>query len=380
MKQQQQHYIDLYLDQGFNIIPLSVGTKKPKLTRFKSYLYSRKTTDQDLATWYDLYGDYNLGLVTGDISRLLVVDCDLNKELVEKLGGDPVKIQECIDNELLNLEAHYNVNLHSTTFVNSYKSRHFYFNLDSTSYKSSLGVTLPEIDNLTFDIKSQGGYVVAPYSLHPVGVTYTFEKSLDNLQPLDNNISTLFDIKVNDYTPPVNLDHKLRIKGTDKLCLTLLDSQDYAKHTREVKLFLYYHLLLRSRYTRDHSRDIVRSKNASLSHPLSDNELYNKVFKPVDNNHNLCYNYSCGSDQIQDTLNISCQECQYYNRGLRKMIDSVSYNLAFELGDLEFRLYHLITFKLGGVYTTKGLAESLGKSRPTIIKALNTLRDNNLIH
>ena len=70
-----------YLEAGWSIIPLSSVEKHP-LVKWKKYQQEHPTTD-DLERWWETWPDADLGIVTGAISGLCVVDAD-NAASVER--------------------------------------------------------------------------------------------------------------------------------------------------------------------------------------------------------------------------------------------------------------------------------------------------------
>ena len=76
------------VDRGWNIIPLSIKSKKP-LCEWKEY-QTRKVTHEEVDKWFTEGAPtsgggkaevFNLALVTGSISGVIVLDCD-NDEAV----------------------------------------------------------------------------------------------------------------------------------------------------------------------------------------------------------------------------------------------------------------------------------------------------------
>ena len=70
-----------YLEAGWSIIPLSSVEKHP-LVKWKKYQKEHPTTD-DLERWWETWPDADVGIVTGAISGLCVVDAD-NQASVER--------------------------------------------------------------------------------------------------------------------------------------------------------------------------------------------------------------------------------------------------------------------------------------------------------
>ncbi len=135
-------YRDVY---GFSVIP--VGSEKKPLVAWKEY-QKRKATDEEIELWINSYPNMNIGIVTGAISDIVVVD-------IEKDGptnGYPVTVS-------------------SKTGGGGY---HLYYKYPQSGLGNST-----RIKELT-DIRGDGGYVVAPPSLHNSGKQYYWSIEPEN--------------------------------------------------------------------------------------------------------------------------------------------------------------------------------------------------------
>ncbi len=119
---------------GFSVIPLS--GKKPT-TKWTEY-QRRKPTEEELEEWFLKGDNHNVGIVTGKISGIVVVDFDTEKAL----------------------EVAQEHNFPETPIVKTGRGYHFYFKYRDgirNSQKMGNGIHL----------RGEGGYVVAPPSIHP---------------------------------------------------------------------------------------------------------------------------------------------------------------------------------------------------------------------
>jgi hypothetical protein len=109
------------------------------------------TTDLDIIRqWWRQKPQLNVAIATGIVSGIFVVDVDnLDAEV-----------------ELRRLEAEHG-GLPSTVEVITARGRHVYFRLPETSVRNSAGKIAPGID-----VRGDGGYVLAPPSIHPTGRRY----------------------------------------------------------------------------------------------------------------------------------------------------------------------------------------------------------------
>lgn len=157
-----------YVERGWSVFPLSIGDKRPlaKWKRFQTEYpledeiddwedYGAPRTDADTGAEIGREPTFNLSLVTGAISGIVVVDCD-NEQAVEFA------------------KAH---GLTSPVGVKTRRGMHYYFRHPNNGrrYKNKAGNN-PGTDGTWFkcdglDFRGDGGYVVAPpsVSLNPDG-------------------------------------------------------------------------------------------------------------------------------------------------------------------------------------------------------------------
>ena len=126
-----------YLSQGFSVIP--VGQDKKPLLKWEEF-QQRKPAEEEIKKWAESYSNLNIGIVTGSISGIVVVDieaggsvADLPSTVIVKTGGGGF---------------------------------HYYYKHPKTPVKNAV-----RIRDKT-DIRGDGGYVIAPPSLHKSGNRY----------------------------------------------------------------------------------------------------------------------------------------------------------------------------------------------------------------
>lgn len=131
---------------GFSVVPITRGSKKPDLP-WKSYQTSKPSSDL-VNAWAN--ADLNVGVITGRISNIVVLDVDSAEAqmLVDGLG------------------------LPKTPVVRSARGRHYYFRFPKTEIRNSTN-----INGVKLDCRGEGGLVVGPGSLHPTGIIYSWEIS-----------------------------------------------------------------------------------------------------------------------------------------------------------------------------------------------------------
>lgn len=146
-----------YAGEGIPIIPLKPRGKAP-LTKNG---YKDATSDPEiLAVWAEKWPDANIGIRTGRMSGLLVLDVDPPKGGIESLKKLEAEEGSCA----------------SDWEVASGDGSHRYFR-DRSSLE--LRNTTGEIGGKPYpglDIRGEGGYIVAPPSIHPNGNAYRWVK------------------------------------------------------------------------------------------------------------------------------------------------------------------------------------------------------------
>lgn len=144
-------WAERYLALGWSVIPL--GRDKRPLIRWEAYQH-RTPTPEELADWRRRYRGANIGIVTGAVSGLVVLDED---------GPDA---QESLRGRVLP----------PTPTARTGKGYHRYFRHPGRPVPNAVRI-LPGLD-----VRGDGGYVMAPPSVHPSGRRYEW---VDGLSPWD---------------------------------------------------------------------------------------------------------------------------------------------------------------------------------------------------
>lgn len=143
-----------YLGRGWSVIPIAAGRKHP-LVRWEDHQHRRADADE-VGRWYRRWPDAGIGIVTGMISGLVVLDID------PRHGGD---------DSLEDLERRFAPLPHTIEALTGGGGRHVYFAHPGGTIRNRVGLA-PGID-----LRGDGGMVVAPPSLHPSGRRYAWEIS-----------------------------------------------------------------------------------------------------------------------------------------------------------------------------------------------------------
>lgn len=146
-----------YQVRGFSLIPIQAREKKP-LIAWEEY-QTRRATEEEIRAWWSKWRDANVGIVTGAVSGLVVIDLDTleAKDKLKELipGYDFLAVPRS----------------------RTGKGWQLFFKHPGVTIPNRAGV-IPGLD-----VRGDGGYVVAPPSIHPNGKTYKWEVPLSGQLP-----------------------------------------------------------------------------------------------------------------------------------------------------------------------------------------------------
>jgi hypothetical protein len=144
--QQEPCELQRLWEHGFSVVPChrttGQGAKIP-CVRWKEF-QERKACREEIEQWLHTDLNPNVAIVTGAVSGIVVIDCD---------SQDAVRAMENLLNE-------------PTPTVATARGCHFYF--------QHPGGRIPNVQHLYtgMDVRGDGGYVLAPDSIHPSGRHY----------------------------------------------------------------------------------------------------------------------------------------------------------------------------------------------------------------
>ena len=141
-----------YSEMGWPTIPLIARGKRP-LVRWTEF-QSRRPSDTELQGWFTRWPDVNLGIVTGAVAGLVVLDVDPGHGGVDSLAE---------------LESRNGALPPTIEAITGGSGRHIYFRHPGGTVHNLVGLA-PGID-----LRGDGGYVVAPPSIHPSGQAYVWK-------------------------------------------------------------------------------------------------------------------------------------------------------------------------------------------------------------
>lgn len=153
-----------YANLNWSVIPIKPKGKRP-LIKWEEYQKIR-ATEKQITNWWSKWPNANIGIITGLVSGLIVIDVDSNngregyiaifKEMhntIEQKTGKPDAIQM------------------------------FFRHPGDQLYQNMVGL-LPEVD-----VRADGGYVVVPPSIHPNGIEYSWV-----IDPIEMGLNDLLEL------------------------------------------------------------------------------------------------------------------------------------------------------------------------------------------
>src|SRR5258708_4983154 len=153
--------IDDYIRRGWSIIPIRTGDKRP-LVRWHEFQHRRPSVEE-VRAWFSDWPEAGIGIVTGAISDLVVLDID------SRHGGDA---------SMERLEQQHDRLPATVECRSGGGGRHLYFAHPGRLVRNKVGLA-PGVD-----LRGDGGYVVAPPSLHASGQRYSWvaDRTPDNAE------------------------------------------------------------------------------------------------------------------------------------------------------------------------------------------------------
>lgn len=278
--------IEQLLRQGYSLIPVERGSKKPIAGKRWGYRRYKKATREEIFDWYLEFGEINLGIVTGRISDLATIDVDDKGQIPKLLKIIP--------------------DLFETFYVLTPRGYHFHYSLNGKHIESTKRLFGLE----GVELRTNGLMVLAPGS-RVNGYSYKLGRAVSKVKKLPGTIT---------YQRPVikqdgktvylkELDSKLpKFKGESK-CIGQILSYDIPEGKRKLSYHIAYTKLLQAKNNARYAKDLIKRSNSKLTLPLTDKEVSDFKVKEV-------YYYSCS--RINELGYINCAECKVRG-GLRKV-------------------------------------------------------------
>lgn len=147
-----------YTRLGWNVIPLFPRGKKPAVTSWQKW-QKEKVTESQVGAWWGKYPDANIGIITGAVSGIIALDVDGKdgeRSLKQVAQGVP-----------------------PTPISQTGKGYHYIF-LHPGGVLHNFAGKMPGLD-----FRGDGGYIVAPPSIHPTGRAYQWALDPETTPPTD---------------------------------------------------------------------------------------------------------------------------------------------------------------------------------------------------
>ena len=146
-----------YHELGWSVFPIPSGKKTPRIS-WESYQKER-ASEEKIRKWWEIWPDANIGIVTGHVSGIVVVDVDGpegERTLEELEDGEPTTISR----------------------TGSGGMHQFFAYPEDAPELRNFARRAPELD-----FRGEGGFVVVPPSVHPSGNRYAWILSPDQQPP-----------------------------------------------------------------------------------------------------------------------------------------------------------------------------------------------------
>jgi hypothetical protein len=222
-------------EKKWSVIPVRPGDKKPKLGKNEVLPYREKfATDEELQRWFS-DPKVNVGIITGKLSNLFVVDLDKSKDHYQE------------ENALL----HFGDNINTPIAETPSGGNHLYF-----TYPGK-GITIGENILPAIDYRGEGGYVVAPPSVNGYGNAYSWIQSLTDYTLADVPHSFI-NILTNN-----NSVHGSFKGRCDSNVTSVTECDIWMDGSRDGNLFTVSNTLTLAKHPEDYIRQVLRAIVAS---------------------------------------------------------------------------------------------------------------------
>ena len=228
-------YALAYRQAGYGIIP--VGKEKKPIISWEKY-QKEKASENQIRQWWDKWPDANIGIVTGVLSGLAIIDIDTEEGMEA--------IQEYVPDTLI-----------MPTATTPGGGKHYYFSCTDETLRNNAGLIKG------CDLRANGGYIIAPPSKGNNGKKYTWAKNLDlsitDLPLLPQKYLDFINSAVNTFNQPVN---------TGKM---------FQAGTRDNDIFHIANCLIKGGANDSVSSQVLEILAKNCNPPYSEKEINNKI-------------------------------------------------------------------------------------------------------
>ena len=261
-------YAMAYHRAGLSIIPCKKD-KKPLLTSWKVY-QERVPTEEEVRGWWEKWPNANIGLITGKISGITVLDLD-----------GP----EGINTASIEIPSEY---FDTPTVHTPGGGMHLWY-----KYKEGMGNATRILPGI--DIRGDGGYVIVPPSMNEVGAYYTWDSQYNLKTATLGEIPAINVPKKGSLSPPKEesniRDSSLSPPSPASAYYSTEKpkSQDlYSRHicleegTRDESLFTIANALIRARIDEKEVKEVLNIISRSCTPPFPTTEAERKISSAIE--------------------------------------------------------------------------------------------------
>lgn len=242
-----------YAQRGWAVFPLKERDKSP----ITAHGFIDATTNEtQIKSWWAKHPNANIGIATGDMSGgLVIIDIDVDES--KGKHGDEIFAQWQEDNGCF---------IDSLNAVTGSGGKHYYFT-SSEPFDSAAGY----IEDI--DIRANGGYVVAPGSIHPNGREYFFDDEDQDIVCVQEDSDVEYFLHEYYRLGGKNNKDKKKFEMPEKI----------SKNRNNFLRDLQGKLAGQNLYTPEEIKAQIRTINQTrCDPPLSDDELEKTIFKSTE--------------------------------------------------------------------------------------------------
>lgn len=240
----------LYRSAGFSVIPLIEGGKIPP-KGFSPIPYRERIASEDeIKSWWNENPNYNVGIVTGKLSNLFVVDIDSDEGFVN--------IQEYISDSIV-----------TPTASTPRGGQHLFFKYPKESNLTIGAGAIPGTD-----FRGENGYVVASPSMNGNGKGYSWV-----ISPFDKNVE-FADLPILYINKLNNALYKGELTENEKLLKNV--NFNLTKGYRDQTLYHVAHCLIKGGASKEESYKILEILADRCEPKFPPNEILTKINSVLD--------------------------------------------------------------------------------------------------
>ena len=244
-----------YIEHGYSVIPISAGSKVPPKGFHVEQFRKRIATQEEVKEWFEKDPNYNLAIVTGELSGACVVDFDSHKP-----DFDPVIAYD-----------YFSGHDDTPTSITPKDGRHLYYKFPEGKKLTVNVCALPGID-----FRGEGGYILVPPSKNGTGNPYSWvdNKALHEMPLQDlpeayiNALKSKGAIVSSTYYSNTNINNTEAGKSSSDL------SGLFSEGQRNDHIFHTAHSMLKGGSPRDVAWETTKFIGKCCVPPVPEKELY----------------------------------------------------------------------------------------------------------